>query len=112
MGTIRSHRLAAGTATGTGQHTLYTCPAATTVLVKSAIVKNGSGSSAVYAIGGVVVGTATNIDWFARAAGSPLANGQSDALLGWFCLEAGDVIFMYIVSGGPLLYWLSGTVLT
>lgn len=108
---VRTTRLAEGTVSGTGSHTVYTAPANYVVLVKSLVEQNqGSGTSS-WSFGVSPGGGGTTIDMFGHSTGSPQAANGFELDQMWVALNAGDTLYIYVNSGGPIAYWVSGTLL-
>lgn len=108
---VRTTRLAEGTVTGTGSHTIYTAPANTVVIVKSLAEQNGGSGTSSWSFGLKPSGGTTTLDIEGHSTGSPQAAGAFELDSMWVALEAGDQLYIYINSGGPIVFWVSGTLL-
>lgn len=110
--TVRSTKLASGTVSGAGLHNVYTVPAGSTVITKSLAAQNQGGGTSGWSLGLTPSGGGLTLDFFGHSLASPEAAGAWDSVSFWHVLNAGDKLYIYIDSGGPVAYWLSGAVLS
>lgn len=112
MTVARAARLAHGTLSSSGMHTVYTAPAATTVIVRALAFQNGGGGTSSWSLGLTPAGGGANVDFDGFSTDSPMPSGHNLEHEYWQVLAPGDSLYIYVNTGSSLDYWLSGAVLT
>lgn len=104
----RSKRLAIGSLGSSGSHSIYTCPAGVTALVKHAVWEDGSGTvtTSVMSVQAVTSGATGPVFAAFDLAAYHLGGGDT-----WVVLEPGDQLLLYI-SAFPFTYLIAGAELT
>lgn len=93
-------------------HVVYTVPAGDTVIVRALAFQNGGGSASSWSLGLTPAGGGANVDFDGFSTDSPMPSGHNLEREYWVVLSAGDSLYLYVNSGSPLDYWLSGVVLS
>lgn len=105
---VRNKRLAAGSVAGAGEHDVYTVPAGTNTLLKQIHVRNTGGGASTVEVGGKPSGSASTIAFFDVYVPNSVPAGQSVGGNGWYALNPGDKVYVYLFGAGSFDYWLGG----
>lgn len=95
------HRAAVGPFLSHGFTTVYTCPAGKTARIRYVNVQNSGDDTVVWAVSLRQVAWTTGCDFMADS--SPAR--QVRALIGHWCLAAGEILFVNFTAGSYLSVW-------
>jgi len=101
--TTRTKTLGVGSSSSTGEVTVYSCPSGHVSIVKDLWLRNGAGVARTMYWGVRRSGT-----FYARLYSGVASDASIDERGLFRVLSAGDDLVVQILTGGPILWWVSG----
>lgn len=108
---VRTSKLFTGQVDGTHENDLFTVASPKVCIVKSVAVRNAGGDPAYFSIGGKDGESGEYCDFFGYYDPDSLGAATSVTTEGWWVLETGDLLYLWLDGGGPIDVWVSGTLL-
>lgn len=108
----RAFKLYSGRVIGTGITVLYTCPAATVVIVKTLSERNAGGVTVDFAYGAYASGSTNPVNWINYLSPNGVPSNVSKTDTGMWALASGDKLWCWSPAAFTFDVWVSGTKLT